>query len=92
MKKCVKVIIKGISNNHYMQSTILPDARNCAVEGVCQRVEDQTIRIIVTGTDDQIDRFLDHLHTKIALEKNVEMAVEAFLQHTDFRGVFRVIE
>jgi acylphosphatase len=92
MKKCFKILIKGIPDNHYMQSVILPDARHCGVEGVCQKVEDQSIRIITTGTDDQIDSFLDFLHAKIALEKDALMTVEAFLQQTDFRGVFRVIE
>lgn len=92
MKKCVKIIIKGISDNRYMQSVILPHARESGVEGVCQKTDDQTIRIITTGSDNQIDAFLDRLHEKIVLEKNVVMEVEAFLQQTDFRGVFRVIE
>jgi acylphosphatase len=92
MKKCVKIIIKGISDNRYMQSVILPNARDCGVEGVCQKIDDQTMRIITTGSDLQIDSFLDLLHAKTALEKNVAMEVEAFLQQTDFRGVFRVIE
>ncbi len=92
MKKCVKVIIKGIVDNGFMQSFILPQARDSAIEGICQKIDDQIIRIILTGTDNQIDSFLDRLHTKVAAEKNIEIEVEAFLQQTDFRGVFRVIE
>lgn len=92
MKKCVKITIKGIVHNSYMQSFILPQARDSGVEGICQKIDDQIIRIIMTGREDQIDAFLDRLHTKVASEKNVEIEVEAFLQQTDFRGIFRVIE
>ena len=92
MKKCVKITLEGKFPTDYMHKIILVQARKIGIEGMCQIVENQGVRIIVSGTTEQIDDFLDALYKKSTQKVATGLSVEPFLNPKDFRGVFRVIE
>jgi acylphosphatase len=92
MKKCVKIMLEGKFPTDYMHKVILVQARKTGIGGMCQLVDGQGVRIIASGTTEQIDEFLDALYKKATQKVATGLSVESFLNQKDFRGVFRVIE
>lgn len=70
-------------------------AKDLNLEGTVQTMqqgEHIDIRIVVCGTKEAIDAFVDYLHVETADSVVVPAEIEPFIKDRDFRGVFRIIE
>jgi acylphosphatase len=92
MKKCVKIMLEGTFPVDYMHKVVLQQARKIGIGGICQMIEGQGVRIIASGTAEQIDDLIDVLYKKSTQKVATGFSIESFLNEKDFRGVFRVIE
>lgn len=90
MNKCVKItcIVKVTSS---FTSLIHKKAQELLLEGSLQVVPPETIKIVVCGSKDGIDTFVDLLYKEGASKKQFSLIVEPFLKDKDYRGIFRVI-
>lgn len=92
MNKCLRITFSGKFPADFLHSFVQKHAKKLNVEGTVQWTESKGVRIIVCGSKDSVDAFLDVLHKSppsVVLE-NIE--IEPFLKEKDYRGVFRVIE
>ena len=93
MNKCLKISLSVSPTADFLHSFVQHHARKLTVEGTVHLDDEEDIvRIVVCGTKENVDAFLDLLHkgsTKYSVEG---VAVEPFLKGKDYRGVFRVIE
>lgn len=88
MNKCLKITLTVERMEGFLHAVVQPKARKCDLEGVVQPVSDSQIRIIICGSKDNVDAFVDLLQKEAI--KDVE--IEPFVKDKDYRGVFRVIE
>ena len=92
MHKCLKITFTADLPEGFLQEAIQKHARKLSVEGVAQMLMDNFVKIVVCGTMDEVDSFLDLLYKEVAKIELDELQVEPFLKDKDYRGVFRVIE
>jgi len=75
-----------------MHDVIQKHARTLAIEGTVAIEEKDTIKIIICGQKEAIDKFVDALHKELAKISPKNLEIEPFIKEKDYRGVFRVIE
>lgn len=92
MYKCIKITFSAELPNGFLQKSIQKNARKLEIEGVAQLLMDNFVKIVVCGSIEQVDTFLDLVYKEIAAIQLDELQVEPFLKDKDYRGVFRVIE
>lgn len=92
MYKCLKITFTGNLPKGFLQKTILKCARDYPIEGLAQLMTDNLVKIIVCGSLDHVDSFLDELYDEVNDIELDELQVEPFVKDRDFRGVFRVLE
>lgn len=92
MYKCLKITFTGNLPKGFLQKTVLKCARDYPIEGLAQLMMDNLVKIIVCGSLDDVDSFLDKLYDEIDGIDLDELQVEPFAKDRDFRGVFRVLE
>ena len=93
MNKCLRIAVVGDFSESFLQSFIKKSARKYDLEGSAQIVSSgKEIMIVVCGTKESIDSFLDVLHKGAAKNVPESIEVEPFLKSKDYRGVFRIIE
>jgi len=91
MNQCVKItlfvgVLKG-----FLGDFVQKNAMKLGLEGVVKLVSDDQVKIVVCGSRDDVDVFVDTLYKgskKYQLD-NIEM--EPFFKARSYRGVFRVI-
>lgn len=92
MNKCVLIIFMGDLANQQLQDFLKKEAKKDSVEGTVQLDELGKIRVIICGSKDNIDQFIDALYNSSAVYSLTDIEVEPFYKHKDFRGVFRIIK
>lgn len=92
MYKCLKITFTAELPKGFLQKAIQGNAKKLNVEGVAQLLMDNFVRIIVCGSMDQVDSFLDYLYKEINSVQPNEFQIEPFLKDKDYRGVFRILE
>lgn len=92
MKQCLSVIFSMEFPKDFFQKTVLKHAQKLGLEGTAQRLDEQQGKIIVCGSRDAIDEFIDLFHLDIKNKEIESLEIEPFLKEKDYRGVFRVIE
>lgn len=92
MKKCLKITFFGNIPVDFLQVFVQKHAKQLALEGIAQMVEENQVKIIVCGEKEALDSFVDLLHkgTPTVFLENIE--VEPFLTTKEYRNVFRLIE
>ena len=91
MKKCLKITVGDNVPEGFLRLFVQKHARMLDLEGTAQ-LFDGKARIIVFGSVDQVDEFLDVLHKGMTTYRPEDIEVEPFRKDKDYRGVFRVIE
>ena len=91
MNKCLRITLEGEVPEGFLRSFIQKHARELELEGTAQ-VIDGSVRVVVCGTVERVDDFLDVLHKGSSAYRPQDVEVEPFLKDKDYRGVFRVIE
>jgi acylphosphatase len=92
MHKCVRIIISIPKTKGFLQSVVQPCARQFGIEGVAQVQVPHSIKIVVAGSKEAIDSFIDILHRESVSHNINQIEVEPFVKDRDFRGIFRIIE
>jgi acylphosphatase len=88
MNKCLKITLTVDHKESSLTSLVQAKARTCDLEGVVQSVNGSQLRIIVCGTKENVDAFIELLQK----EPIQDVEIEPFVKDKDYRGVFRVIE
>lgn len=92
MNQCLRIIFTSQNKLETIYEFVQKYARKYDLEGIVQTADKSAIRVIVCGTRDNIEDFLDALHKSAEEKKMEKIEVEPFLKDRDYRGVFRVIE
>ena len=93
MIKCLKIMLTADFSQGSLSAILQKHAQKLQLEGVAQVVgPDNKISIIVCGSKDGVDEFLDFLHKDTSKWKLIDIEVEPFLTEKRYRGVFRIIE
>lgn len=92
MYKCLKITFTANLPKGFLQKAIQNNAQKLHIEGVAQLLMDNLVRIIVCGSMDHVDIFLDYLYKEVSAVQPDEFHIEPFLKDRDYRGVFRVVE
>lgn len=92
MVKCLKINIIMTPTEVFLKEVIQKHARKFELEGYCQPVNSNSVKVIICGIKEKVDSFLDILHKEVS-KKNIEdIEIEPFVKDKDYRGVFRVVE
>lgn len=92
MYKCLKITFTGNFPKGFLQKYVLKCARDFLIEGHAQLIMENAVKIIVCGSLEHVDAFLDKLYDDLNQIELDELLVEPFAKDRDFRGVFRVLE
>ncbi len=92
MKKCLKIVFATASPDSFIQE-IQKKGSKLGVEGTIQYIlAEKELKIVVCGLKDQVDQFVDSLHTEVTRAGIINLSIEPFVKTKDYRGAFRVIE
>lgn len=92
MKKCIKLLFEVENAQQVLETFIAKSAAYYKVEGVAQKMKDQTVQIYVCGQEAAVDDFIDCLYLG---EKDIRLnniAIETCSTDRSYRGVFRIVE
>lgn len=92
MYKCLKITFTANLPKEFLQKAIQNNAKKLKIEGVAQLLMDNIVKIIVCGSMDHVDSFLDYLYKEVNAVHPNEFHIEPFLKDRDYRGVFRIVE
>lgn len=91
--KCLKITFDSGIPEGFLHDFVQKNAKKLSLEGVVQHITaEERIRVIVCGSKDAVDTFVDLLQNgsdKVILS---DIQIEPHLKDKDYRGVFRVIE
>lgn len=89
MNQCLRITVSGDCGNGFLKNVIQKNARKYELEGVAKRVDEEHAKIMICGSSDNVENFIDLLH----LKDNIEgIEIEPFLKERDYRRIFRVVE
>lgn len=94
MVQCLRIFFSIILPKKLLHN-IYEKAKGLNLEGTVQTVqqtEHVDVRIVVCGSKEAIDDFIDYLHVEISDKVALPAEIEPFIKDRDFRGVFRIIE
>lgn len=92
MNKCVRISVFINLNDKFLKNFVQKHAQALGLEGFSQKVEEDDFKIIVNGTKENVDKFIDLLHKEFIVLDIKDFEIEPFLKDKDFRGVFRIIQ
>lgn len=93
MYKCLKITFSAVGlPKDFLHKVIQDNAKKLEIEGVAQLLMDNLVKIIICGSMDQVDSFLDYLYKEIEEINPDDFQIEPFLKDKDYRGVFRILE
>lgn len=94
MNKSLRVTLSAPKvPSQFLKKFIQKKALQLELEGTAQLVKPGAIiRILVCGTKDHVDSFIDFLHKGPGDIHMDSIEVEPFLKEKDYRGIFRIVE
>jgi len=92
MNRCMRITCSVQNDRSILHSFVQKYAKTFSLEGMVQPISDTAVRVIVCGTQEAIEDFVDALHHGVIEHKLNTIEIEPFLKNRDYRGVFRVIE
>ena len=94
MVQCLRIFFSIVLPKKLLHN-IQKKAKDLKLEGTVQtsyHEERADLRIVVCGSKQAIDDFIDYLHVEISEQAILPLEIEPFIKDKDFRGVFRIIE
>lgn len=91
MAQCLKITLAVKNSKQFLSKVVQKETKKLGLEGVGHLQGDQ-LKIIVCGSRNAIDLFLDLLHKDLEEVGSAAVEIEPFIKEKDYRGVFRVIE
>jgi acylphosphatase len=92
MTKCIKIIFKVTDEKNFLYTVVQKQAKKENLEGAAHILSPGHIKVIVCGTKERVDNFIDALHKEQHTYDLRDIEIEAFIKDRDFRGAFRIIE
>lgn len=92
MDKCLKILFSAEVPRDVVQHMLHTCTKKVAVEGVAQMFSENNIRIIVCGSVENVDSFIDFMYQELVKSNVEEPVIEPFLKDKDYRGVFRIVQ
>ena len=92
MKQCMRITFIIGGEKKKLHAFMQDFAEKLQLEGAIQSLSDTKVRVVVCGSKDNVEEFVDAVHIGIAQKKLESLEIEPFLKDRDYRGVFRVIE
>ncbi len=92
MNRCMRITCAVADSEVGLHTFVQRYAKKFELEGVVQSLSDTRVRVVVCGTQDAIEDFVDALHHGVVEHVVSALEIEPFLKDRDYRGVFRVIE
>lgn len=92
MKQCLRITFSMDVPEDFFQGVVQKSAQQLGLEGTVQRVNDESIKIIICGKHEAVDEFIGHFHKAVGVASVENFQIEPFIKEKDYRGVFRVIE
>lgn len=94
MNKCLRITLMGDYPPNFLVNFIQKHAKTFDLEGTAQLddAKEGRIKIIICGSSDALDDFLDALYQGTKGFELHDLEIEPFLKDKDYRQVFRVIE
>jgi acylphosphatase len=92
VRQCLSITFSGDYPDGFLRDFIQKQARKFNLEGTAQWNEDGLIRIVICGSTENVDGFLDMLHKGFNGIVPEGINVEPFVREKNYRGIFRVIE
>ena len=92
MNKCVLITALGDLTNEALQNFLNKEAHNGSLEGTAYAEGNERIKIVLFGSKDNLDQFVDNLYDNSAQLNLSDIEVEPFFKNKDFRGVFRILK
>ena len=91
MAQCLRISFMCEVPDTFLHNTIQKNAKKLNLEGTVQ-MDNGNILIVVCGSKDTIDQFVDVIHKEIIKKVAENIEIEPFIKEKDYRGVFRIIE
>ncbi len=91
MAQCLRIRFIPDVSQKILYNSIQKKAKELKLEGIVQSDQD-TILIVICGSKEIIDDFVDLLHKEILKKSSAYVEIEPFIKDRDYRGVFRIIE
>jgi hypothetical protein len=92
VEKCLKILFNADVAKAGLQKVLQTCTKKVAVEGVAQMFAENNIRIIVCGSVENVDIFIDLMYQELGKANIEEPVIEPFLKDRDYRGIFRIVE
>lgn len=92
MKQCMRITCMTGTAQDEVRGFIQKYAAQFDLEGLIQPLSGESVRVVVCGSHNAIENFMDILHHGIVEHMLQHFEIEPFLKDRDYRGVFRVIE
>jgi acylphosphatase len=92
VNKCLRITLTAEPREYLLYTVIQQQARQRNLEGLTQQISRDKIKIVICGRKEDVDSFVDYLHSQAHHEHIEFIEIEPFLKDKDYRGVFRVIE
>jgi len=91
MDQCLKITFFVGALRGFLHKFVQESAKKLELEGVAQLLSDEQVKIIVCGSKENIDEFIDVLYNGTSKFKLDNIEVEPFMRERDYRGIFRVV-
>ena len=91
MSQCLKISFSGTVPKKFLE-TLSENAKKLAIEGTVQLVSGKAVHLVICGSKDNCDQFLDVVHKEAVRQQFKDLIIEPFLKVKDYRGVFRIID
>ena len=78
MHKCLKITFNAQVPQGFLQKALQKKVKKLAIEGVAQQLMDDFIKIIVCGSLEDVDTFLDILYKEVNELALDELQIEPF--------------
>lgn len=92
MEKCLKIMFNVEVDRMVIQQIIQRCSKDIVVEGVAQLFPEHPGKVIICGSVEDVDIFIDRMYEELAKSNVEEPVIEPFLKDRDYRGVFRIVE
>jgi len=92
MNKCVRITVFTNLSDEFLKNSVQKHAQDLNLEGFSQKADEDNYKLIVNGTKDNVDKFIDLLHKDFIKLDIDDFEIEPYVKDKDYRGVFRVIK
>ena len=92
MNQCMRIVIAAEERDDSLYSFVSKYAKQFLLEGIVQPLDNKKTKLIICGSKDNIENFIDVLYGSNSENIFDNFDIEPFMNQNNYRGTFRVIE